>query len=329
MSIEMANSPDASARSNVSLEAALVAQRYYLEDRQKSEIAAEMGISRFKVARLLEEAKASGIVRIYIDMPHEIDMPLASEIEKAFGVTRVIVARSVPGSVESTADLRGRVAADYLKSVIGPHDTLGISWGDSVSRVVDAVEKLPPIDIVQVVGGLRSSELDISGTELVRRLSRISGGRAYPLLAPLIVESPETAVALRKDAALIDSTSQFENLSVAVIGIGSWAPAQSSMASELSDTDRAEVLNRGAVADVCGILIDASGEPVETSIAERTISISASTLRKVPSVIAVAGGLEKVDAIHAALKSGLVSVLVTDSPTAEALIKKYSFAHRA
>jgi DNA-binding transcriptional regulator LsrR (DeoR family) len=43
--------------------AAAVARRYYLEGETKVEIAGQLGLSRFKVARLLEEARASGIVR--------------------------------------------------------------------------------------------------------------------------------------------------------------------------------------------------------------------------------------------------------------------------
>ena len=46
---------------------ATVARRYYLEGASKSDIATELGLSRFKVARLLEGARASGIVRIELE----------------------------------------------------------------------------------------------------------------------------------------------------------------------------------------------------------------------------------------------------------------------
>ncbi len=39
---------------------ATVARRYYLDGATKSDIAAELGLSRFKVARLLDEARATG-----------------------------------------------------------------------------------------------------------------------------------------------------------------------------------------------------------------------------------------------------------------------------
>ena len=45
---------------------ASVARRYYLDGRSKVEIAEEFALSRFKVARLLDDARSSGLVRIEI-----------------------------------------------------------------------------------------------------------------------------------------------------------------------------------------------------------------------------------------------------------------------
>ena len=54
--------------------AALVARRYYLDQRSKVEIAGELGLSRFKIARLLDMARDSGLVRIEIGHPSLIDI---------------------------------------------------------------------------------------------------------------------------------------------------------------------------------------------------------------------------------------------------------------
>src|SRR3954462_11690040 len=59
---------------------ATVARRHYLEGESKSDIAAALGLSRFKVARLIDQALAAGIVRIEIDSPGEIDLDLSSRL---------------------------------------------------------------------------------------------------------------------------------------------------------------------------------------------------------------------------------------------------------
>ena len=52
----------------------------------KVEIAAHLGISRFRVARLLDGALADGLVRIeYRDVPAE-DRALATALEERFGL---------------------------------------------------------------------------------------------------------------------------------------------------------------------------------------------------------------------------------------------------
>src|SRR3954466_6641900 len=70
---------------------ASVARRYYIDGRSKVEIADEFRLSRFKVARLLESARASGLVRIDIDSPGSIDVGLSGQVQDAFGLQHAIV----------------------------------------------------------------------------------------------------------------------------------------------------------------------------------------------------------------------------------------------
>ena len=48
---------------------AYVARRYYLDDQKQSDIAAELGISRPMVSRLLTEARQLGVVEITVHDP--------------------------------------------------------------------------------------------------------------------------------------------------------------------------------------------------------------------------------------------------------------------
>ena len=73
----------------------LAARRYFLDGASKSEIAEELGISRFKVARLLEAARRSGIVRIEIGGPPEFDVELSSELAARHGLRDALVVRVV------------------------------------------------------------------------------------------------------------------------------------------------------------------------------------------------------------------------------------------
>ena len=68
------------------LQASLVARRYYLENQTKSEIADKLGISRFKVARLIETALKEGIVHIEIRDQSDLNTELAERLREAYGL---------------------------------------------------------------------------------------------------------------------------------------------------------------------------------------------------------------------------------------------------
>ena len=82
-----------------------------------------------------------------------------------------------------------------------------------------------------------------------------------------------------------------------------------------------ECRQRNVVAHVCGHHLDAAGRHVRTSLCDRTLCLDPDRLNEIPLVIGVAAGSDKVVAILAALRGGYLSALVTDEPTARALLQ--------
>src|SRR3954447_21318131 len=104
---------------------ASIARRYYLDGKSKIEIADEFGLSRFKVARLLEAARASGLVRIEIRHEGEIDVDLSVRLQERFGLKHSIVMDTPDDDPGSLRQRLGRAAAQLLSEVITPQDVLG------------------------------------------------------------------------------------------------------------------------------------------------------------------------------------------------------------
>jgi DNA-binding transcriptional regulator LsrR (DeoR family) len=308
------------------LDAAVVARRFYLDRRQKSEIAAELGLSRFKVARLLDAAHAAGIVRISIDVPDDIDVGLSDGLVERFGLRRAIVvgaadATDAGRSASTPLHAVGLAAARFLAGTLGPDDVVGLSWGASVSHVVDALEGVSVAEVVQLVGGVRPAPLGDrspgrparSGLDLVEEFARRTGATPVPLHSPLVLGSARTAALLREDPSVVETTRRFDAVTTAVVGIGSWEPPSSSLLDLVDADDRRELWHGRATADVCGIVLDAAGRMVRSPLSDRTIGISPERLGAVPTVVAVAGGASKATAIASVLRSGLVDVLVTEA----------------
>lgn len=301
-------------------ETAIVARRYYLEGKQKREIAEELGVSRFRVARILDDALAEGIVRIEVAVPDGLDLELGDAVAARYRIKRCVAAVAADGVPTETLGLLGAAAARVLTARLSRDDVLGVSWGTTLTAVVDSVRELAAAEIVQLVGGVASAGLDVNGVELVRRLAATSGAAAFPLHAPFIVGSAAVAQQLRSDASLAPTIGRFDSVTVALLGIGALTTGESSLYRELDAHSRQVLESAGAVADIAGSVLSANGEVVDAPAMDRIIAMDATQLRGVGEVIAVAGGPGKVEAIRAALASGIVDTLVTDSATARALL---------
>jgi DNA-binding transcriptional regulator LsrR (DeoR family) len=299
----------------------LAARRYFLDGASKSEIAQELGISRFKVARLLDAALRDGIVRIEIGAPSEIDLELSSELAARYSLRSTLVVRLIDGPDEFKREQLGRTCAELLTQTLEAHDVLGISWGRTLHSMVGHLSRLPGCTVVQLVGSVPTLELDVNSMELVRRVAECTGGTVFPLPVPMLVDSPEMADALRRDPHVHKTVDMFDRLTKAVVGIGAWTASGSTVRAALPEELAAELDAAGAVADVCSAVLDASGrELVAAGLPSRFIAISPEQLRAVPDVVAIAGGAAKAPAILAALRSGLIHRLITDQEAARLLL---------
>jgi hypothetical protein len=155
---------------------ATVARRYYLDGASKSDIAAELDLSRFKVARLLDQARASGMVRIEVDFRAGFDLDLSMRLQGAYGLRHCVVVASDGEDDELLLTALGRAAADLLTEIVGVDDVLGLVWARSLLAMRSALERLAPCTVVQLTGALLRPGVDESSVELVRDVARLGGG---------------------------------------------------------------------------------------------------------------------------------------------------------
>lgn len=113
-------------------------------------------------------------------------------------------------------------------------------------------------------------------------------------------------------------------MTVACVSIGSWEPGISTVHDMLSDEERAHYASLGVAAEMSAHLFDAEGRRVGRDLGERCITVEADRLRRIPEVVAIAGGQRKAAAIGAVLRSGLVTSLVTDRAAADYLLTESS-----
>ena len=300
---------------------ATVARRYYLEGESKSDIAAALGLSRFKVARLIDRALATGLVRIEIDSSGEIDLDLSVRLSAAYGLRHCIVMDAPEDDDGLLRTTLGRAAAELVAEIIEPGDVLGLSWARSLMPMRTALPQLPRCDVVQLTGSL-SLPADDSPIELVRDVARRSDGEAFVFYAPMMVPDAATARVLRTQAEIARAIAAYPRVTKAVVGIGAWAPGLSTVADSLDDGEREAIYALGVRGELSGVQFDADGRPVVNSLTERLIGIDAEHLQAVPEVIAIAYGVPKAIAVRAAIRGGFVTSLVTHTAMGNALLER-------
>jgi DNA-binding transcriptional regulator LsrR (DeoR family) len=298
--------------------AAVVARRYYLHRESKTEIAARLGISRFKVARLLDRAHAEGIVRIEIADPFGVDVELSQRVADLLGLRRALVLGEAANPKEDV----GALAARHLRSIVRPGDTVGIAWSRSTEALV-AQLRLPSCTIVQLCGVIpkvAAADDEAHNVELVRQAAKQCGGAAITFYAPLVVPDAGTAATLRRQPGIADALHRCDKLDAAVIAIGQWQPGASTVYDALPHRERVALARRGAIAESAGMLFEQTGKQLRDGLQRRVIAVTERQLRRAGEVLALVSEPERVPAIQALASTGMVSTLVTHRAVAERLV---------
>jgi len=300
-----------------------VSTLYYLRDQTQQEIAERLRLSRPAVSRLLRDAQTHGIVQITISPPRGLHIDLESRLEERFGLGVVRIVPTEPGtSPELMRRQIGAAAAAFLSRTVHPGDTIGMAWGTTLSAMVQSMAPMATegVHVVQTLGGIGPPAAEAYAAELVRRLAQLLG--AVPVLFPVpgVVATTEVRDVLRNDPHVQAALRYFSRLDTVYVGIGAIDTNPVLNDGHSLPPGTLESLSRaGAVGDIALRFFDADGAPVQSALDERILGITTEQLHRAPRVVAVAGGPGKVEAIHAALKSGIVDVLITDQDTAEEL----------
>lgn len=302
-----------------------LAEDYYLNERTQEQIARRYGISRSYVSRLITRAREAGIVEIIIHREIHRNRLLESALEQRFGLTRCVVVESAGRPPDAALRDAGALAVEVLAEVLTAESTLAIAWGNALRATVQAIRpgRLKARRVVQMFGGLRAAPSEIMSGELVTEAARQLGAVEDRLHAPWIVETPDLARSLLEQTDVAATLRRAASADVAVVGVGTIGASSSSLIFSpryLTEGDLDEIANSGAIGDVCGRLFDSRGRACRTPLMGRVISLHLDEIRQIPMVIGVATGAGKVDAIRGALRGRLISVLVTDSEAAQAIL---------
>jgi len=304
-----------------------VAWYYYKDELTQDEIARRLSISRASVGRLLDRARRVGLVSINLNTEYLDAFELSGELRRVFGLAEALV---VPDHEKEPADhhaLNARIGlggAQFMSTHLRPGGSLGVGWGETVSRVIAATSfgAVGPVHMVTLTGGVDGYLPAIlsSKGELATEADNLISATVIP--SPIMASTPALAAALREEPTIQQVLKQACDVGHALVGVGTpTADATIVHMGYLNADDARGLRERGVVGDILGQFFDADGNVVDLPIHDRRIGIDLSDLASIPKVVGVAGGLHKTGAILGALHGGFLDVLVTNELAAIRLLE--------
>ncbi|WP_456318435.1 sugar-binding transcriptional regulator [Priestia megaterium] len=299
-----------------------VAHMYYEEGATQSQIADEIGVSRSLISKYLSKARDLGIVEIIIhdDKIHPYRQ-LEGKIERLYSLREVVCIPNLGG--ESSKSRLGTAASKYLLRVLKDGQTVGVSAGTTLHEVAKSLtspHSYSSVTFVPLVGGMGNERVDIHANHIVAQLAERLHANYKLLHAPVVVDSKEAKEIFMRQNSILNVFELATQADIAIVGIGG-TPEHSTMVKSYLGQDHQHYFDHGnVVGDICYNFINNKGQTADSSWNEKVITLDLEQLRDIPLVVGVACGIEKVQAIKAALEGKLIDVLITDEQTAQSLL---------
>lgn len=299
------------------------AELYYMDGFLQSEVADKLRLTRWKVGRLLAEAREIGLVQIRIDHPLSRRRDLEEALQEKFAGTDFVVVSSQEDPTR-TLDFVSNHVASMLEERRPLPQVMAFSWGRTISRVVASFSHgvfRHPV-LVQLNGGAHSIDRTVDAASILKVVAEKSANaKTRLLLAPAIVQDENLAEHLRKSRNIVRTLEAARNSDVAVFSLGALSQYSVLVESGVITIQEQEQLSRqGAVGDVLGRFINLAGEIVDPAVDDRTIGLTLDEIRELNTSIAVSVGESKSEITSAVLNAGLCTTLVTESAIAEKIL---------
>lgn len=295
-----------------------VAWCYYMEGMTQERIAQEFHLTRFKVIKMLEEARDEKVVSFHIQGPGVNCLRIEKELISTYSLDDAFV---IPSTSDDLVSAIATAASYYLADKVRAEDVIGFGWGQTTGKTISKikVDSKLQASFVSLTGGVKYyipyTDNDEYSPESLR-------AKLYVIPSPFYLSSEEMARRILQEPSVKVVFDLARTASFVLVGIGATTQDATVIKENIITWDQMGILRRmGAVGDILGQFYTAEGEKLNAELHRRIVGIDIDTLRGKPNVIGIAAGDEKVEAIRGALRGKYIRTLITDERTAEQLLR--------
>ncbi|WP_448248522.1 sugar-binding transcriptional regulator [Thalassotalea agariperforans] len=303
-------------------DAARAGWMYYVAGKSQEEIAKKLNVSRQTAQRMVALSVSEELIKVRLEHPIAKCMDLKEKLKKRFGLEFCRVVPSDGAEPSSTLGL-AQAGASVMELHLRSAESKVFAMG--TGRVLRAcVEELTLMNceqhqIVALLGNI-ASDGSASSYDVVMRMAEHINAKHYPMPLPVLPVSKEVKEQLHAQAHIAKNLALAAKADVTFVGVGNLGlNSPLHLDGFITEAELAELEKKGAVGELISWVFDVKGNLLDCAVNDRV----ASTPLKVNSdkpVYAIAAGEEKVFAILGALRSKLITGLITNEYTAERLL---------
>ena len=304
---------------------AQVAWLYHIGNLSQQEISDKLGISRFKIVRLLAEAKQLGVVRIAIEHNSTSTLELGDRLTERFRLREAQVAPVLQSNGDAEARRAvGIVAAAFLARIALANQpmTVGLGWGRTLGHMADNLVGVsnPGITFVSLMGLLNRADptqpVDVCG-----RLAALTMGKANLLPVPFVVDDKAACDVILQQRLVKETLEKARRADYAITSIGECSDGAVLFESGLFTADQIDQLrDNNVVADCCGVFFTADGGVADIPLNGCTPCAKPNEMPNTDMTL-LAGGLSKSVATLAVLRANFIDRLFVDENLARKLLE--------
>jgi len=305
-----------------------IAKNYYLDKMSQQEISEKEKIHRTQISRILKMARELGYVQIRIAPPRSDSTDALSEkIGKELNLQDVIIspAMAQQGDQDETFYF---FAARYLEESLENSRNIGIGLGKTLYHVASQITPQKThgdATFYSIIGSSGTDNPYLQASILVENFARPFHGSCqynnFPICLSRALMSSLDQKRFEKQQA------NYQTLDTVVMSLGGAINVDYPYLEEFSlfgkEIDREKAFSRSH-GNLLGHIFYDKGETLELPEDYIITSMDLKLLGKIPSVICIARGNRKVEAIISAARQGYFKTLVTDEPTAASIIQTLS-----
>ncbi|THV21020.1 sugar-binding transcriptional regulator [Peteryoungia ipomoeae] len=296
---------------------------YYVAGRTQDEIAHILGVSRQTAQRLVSLAVAEKLVKVRLDHPIAECLELAEAVKARYNLKSVEVVPSDPSSTSTTTGVAEAGAAE-LERWLKRNDPLIVAMG--TGRTLRAlIDQLSPMEcpqhkVVSLTGNI-SPDGSAAYFNVIFSMADAIKAPHFPMPLPVIVSSREERDLLHRQPLVAPTIALGHRTDVAFVGVGEITmQAPLLVDGFLDEAEMRQLLDIGAVGEICGWIFDGDGNLIDHPVNERVASLPLPP-RDRATVLGLGQGTRKHTAIRAALRGGHLNGLITDEMTARYLLQ--------